>query len=340
MALHLHPDCRLGSTPIPDLIPYLKDATGISPDDAGQMARGRLHAACLEHDLIRENHLGRFPAYLPTAMGCAVRSAALAPRRTAAEADRIFAGLLDRMGDLNRNGLIRVPSFWLYGSQMRRDRLIGDIDLVLDWERGPGVDIPTLESHLRAARDADGRPFRGGRDEAMEAFIRDRLIPEGLGSFISASFDDLEIRMLGIPCQHWTLEAGYAPGPILPHHPRADAPREAVGLTLITDRGPYRSRIPPDAELMADIRAAIRPWLGQGAGALVPGPVFGGVFRDVEMLTGRDPEHPLWQAVAGLVEQEARCQDVRLDAGLIDALAAERGHEPDDPERDLAAVCP
>ena len=338
MALHLHPDCRLGQTLAMDLVPYLRDATGISPEDAGQMARGRLHATCLAHRLIRPNDIGRFPAYFLTPAGAAIKSAVFAPRRTAAEADRIFAELLDRMSELNREALIRIPGFWLYGSQMRRERMIGDIDLILDWERAPGVDVTELETRLRRSLSREGRSFRGGRDEVLEAFLRDRLIPEEMGRFLSIGCDSFELRMLGAPCQFWTLEDSYTPGPILPRHPQADASPDIAGLTILTDRGPYRSRVPPEAELRATIATAIRNWVGQGAGTVIPGPEFGGLFRDVEMLTGRAPDHPLWQAIGNLAELEAGCRDIQLEPEILVALAAGLGADLHDPDHEQADV--
>ena len=90
---------------------------------------------CLDRGLIAADGDG----FKVTDAGMAVAASKLRPRTPLAAARRIFEDFLDRVERVNADpdSVLRVEQVWLFGSLMREEATVGDIDAALAVERKP-----------------------------------------------------------------------------------------------------------------------------------------------------------------------------------------------------------
>ena len=90
---------------------------------------------CLDRGLIAPDRDG----FKVTDAGMAVAASKLRPRTPLVVAQRIFDDFLDRVERVNSDpdSVLRVEQVWLFGSLMREEATVGDIDAALATERKP-----------------------------------------------------------------------------------------------------------------------------------------------------------------------------------------------------------
>lgn len=306
MAFHFHTSARIGDVPLRDLQSYLKDRGRLSREDAYDPFRGPLLRACLDHCLV----VGLQPPrrnFDLTDLGHAVRTARFMPRRSLREASAVFRSLCQNLQKIEQDGIIKITGFWLYGSLMRQDRMIGDIDIVLDWERQSKAPEHMVQKLMNSLQERNGERFLGGKQQALDAYLAGILIDASVVDFISLQSDDFELRTIGAPCEKWSPnDSGefhcvktYA------EHPLAIGKANSRSQKIMTDRGVFRSSIPSDDILDAAIMEGVEGILSETISAAG----FAGLYRDLEMRYGWDDAEgsELWENLKAYGEWEKEC---------------------------------
>ena len=172
MGFHLPDTCSIAGVPITEMVEqlgigetiFLHDTAGPSLDILERAQSGGL-VTRPGADLFER-----------TDTGFALTKAAFRPRVTLGEADRVFDNLLARLDRIEAEGHIFFPEIWLYGSYMRRDPMVGDIDLCIDWGfPSEAVQNDVIAKARRELRAAGSEGAWGSRDRILNDWIRQRL---------------------------------------------------------------------------------------------------------------------------------------------------------------------
>jgi predicted nucleotidyltransferase len=216
---------------------------------------------------------------------------AKAQRRTPiAKAKALLQDFIKRVDDLNHNPkyVHYVNQVWLFGSLMREEATVGDIDLAIETERRPeyAADYTALENRLQELADGySGYPW------LLEGWILDRML---FGShrhplLAGVQKDTGDLASLAAPCRliYDRERGGKVDEPILPCHPKSSG--HVDGLTPPTEV--------PDLT-PAPIRPMDAQWIAgfDGYGIVSPAHIFRGWTDDAHKLF---PHYPRGLRVVG-----------------------------------------
>ena len=333
MGFHLPASCTISGVPSVALVEQLSIGETIFLHDASGPSLEILECAQAAGLVTRPNA----DMFERTELGFALSKASFRPRVTLAEADRTFDDLLARLDRIEAEGHIFFPEIWLYGSYMRRDPMVGDIDLCIDWGfPSEAVQNDVIAKARRELRAAGSEGAWGSRDRILNDWIRQRLDLHDVPMFQHLSLDSADIRMLAAPCQLIHRgQGGLQFGEILPHHPAAFGDGPPSGrLEVETSHGIFRTgRLGPDA-IGEAVLATLEGAMTRNAANLrleLTGPELGTLYRDLEMEFGgllHDPSplFPAWRAiVAPLSEKAANNAPHTLDPdAVLDLIEAAR----------------
>ena len=131
---------------------------------------------CLDRGLIAPDGSG----YRITQAGEAIADSKLRPRTALAAAKRVFDDLLDRVERVNADpgSVLQVEEVWLFGSLMREEPTVGDIDAALVARRRP-----EFEDHdARRAYVARAIAARVENSSDLAARVLGRILAVGAGA--------------------------------------------------------------------------------------------------------------------------------------------------------------
>ncbi|MCE6959369.1 hypothetical protein LAZ40_09925 [Cereibacter sphaeroides] len=241
MSLHLPTDCSFSGVPGETVAEFLHriltarmrlrgdEQVCFRSPDVPEDGRSCLEA-CLAHELVEASGDGW--RVLPA--GIAVSRAVFRPRVPLSEAEASLGRLLERFDAIEAETPFRIGPVWLFGSLLRREREIGDIDMAVDYGFDTSRPEPEARAWLAAERTARGL---GSDDELLLDLIRRVADPLHDGVFV----DSFDLRALGVPCQCFEREGGsWSRQALLATHPRAFGVSERdarCDLVVRTDQG-------------------------------------------------------------------------------------------------------
>ncbi|MCE6958292.1 hypothetical protein LAZ40_04380 [Cereibacter sphaeroides] len=229
MALHLPPDSTFEGIPAEEVQAFLRERMDrwrsedpVRFDTAGCLDERSFEIldSCEAHGLVRDE-AGDSMVYRILPEGEAVSRAKLRDRVPLAEAEAVLAQLLDRMSDLEVRSPVRFRGLWLFGSVMRREPMVGDIDAVIDFDLEGGRSDPQTRAFLAVEKRKEDY---FGEEAMLERLLcfSDHPLLDGV------VFDDFELRFMRAPCRRLEkVDGTWAWGPVLERHPNAD-PGEAA----------------------------------------------------------------------------------------------------------------
>lgn len=196
---------------------------------------------CLDRGLID-------PATLKlTEAGEVIARAKAKSRTPLAKAQSVLNEFLDRIEILNRDSdaVQQVDQLWLFGSLMRGEETVGDIDLALTMSRRPrfATDHDGRQKHIdKLLAHHEDTPVRWEASWIKEGWLTNRALygarRHPLLAGVQEGTSDLE--SLGVPCRliYDRTRGGKVDDPILPRHPKSrgrsndlDPPAEMPDLT-------------------------------------------------------------------------------------------------------------
>ena len=246
MSLHLAPDTTFNGIPARDIIAFLNTIMadhGLQNFSmAGCMDPKTFDCldACVDHGLI-DAYPGEI-CYAISEAGDAMRHAKLRDRVTLAQAREVFRDFMARMTHIENEMPIRFYDVWLFGSFMREEDLIGDLDISILYEftRHPSSDVVLnfIETHKAVG------------DFGYDPILRRLLGIDQQPLLDGVTFDSLDLRTISAPCRQversgdqWTL------GPVLDRHPSAlfESPMQRRVVRISCDQGLYdfKGRLEP-----------------------------------------------------------------------------------------------
>jgi predicted nucleotidyltransferase len=174
-------------------------------------------------------------------------------RRTAlARAQATLDDFLQRVHILNHdpNAVRYVEQVWIFGSLMRGDDTVGDIDLALETKRRPEylADYTRMKRHLKELLSRrDDVPATRGLMWSAEAWVTERALYGARRHPLLAGVQDgvSDLASLGVPCRliYDRTRGGRVDDPISPRHPESNGrqndlapPAEMPDLTPINIR--------------------------------------------------------------------------------------------------------
>lgn len=173
---------------------------------------------------------------------------AKAQRRTPiAKAKVLLSDFLQRVDDLNHDpkGVHYVNQVWLFGSLMRDEKTVGDIDLAIETARRPDfmADHEGRKCRLKELADRyPDRPTQWQDPWVVEAWVLNRALygPRRHALLAGVQQDTADLASLAVACRHiYDRErGGQVEDPVLPRHPQSTgrandlaAPAEMPDLT-------------------------------------------------------------------------------------------------------------
>ena len=267
MGLHLPPKSTLDTIPVSRIQKFMRrevflgssadDKDSPPPilfalDDRALSRKGGLEEMSLIVDkgMARFHHVSRdarrktqTPIFSLTPEGEALMFARLRNRVSLPKADAAFGDLKNGIGKLNKSGIARVTEVWIFGSYMRREQRVGDIDAAILIARTGSVEetekrISALHGdepwhaaaiqRSRWASDAyEHRMIFGGRRRAM---------------FDGAKIGGRDLRA-GMPIQRvYTAAGGWQAEGVLDLHPEATGPLDKPHARVTIDQGVFDTR--------------------------------------------------------------------------------------------------
>lgn len=184
-------------------------------------------------------------------------------RTPIARARKLIDDFLDRAAAYNADpkGFLQIEQVWLFGSAMRNEETVGDIDLAYSTSRRPPYDKDyrlmqeRIHQELRSVAPSSGSallPFSGEQWLMERALFGERRHP----IFAGVQHDTSNLEEIGAPCQLLfdRSRGGRVVEPVIARHPRAVA-REAGALELreAPDYSPATLR-PMDARWVTSYR--------------------------------------------------------------------------------------
>lgn len=188
-----------------------------------------------------------------TDLGQAILNSTSTARTPIAKAEAKLAKLLYHIEAINANParLVTITEIYLFGSLMRGDPTVGDIDLDITTERGPSYanDFPAYLTAAQSIQD-QYREQAGYETPTKQigAAIRYLIFGARKDPLLSgARIDHSQLQLIDAPCQRiYTSATGIdRAAPILDRHPdynEADA--EDGKLTRYTDHPPITMPVP------------------------------------------------------------------------------------------------
>jgi predicted nucleotidyltransferase len=268
MGLHLPPKSTLDGIPVSQLQKALRRHVwvGRSPEDkenpapllfsfdqdelreAGDFAQLDL---MIQHDMAKlyredesQHRSGeKTPVYALSPEGEALMGAHLRKRTSLAKADIAFGQLKRGIDQLNEDEIRQVDEVWIYGSYMRREDQVGDIDAAIVTSR-PGPYKETLEVIEELH---EGEPWHNAAKRRMfgiEEAYEHQIIFDGRKKpiFDGTKMNALELRA-GMPVQRiYTKEGGWRAEEILDRHPEAKSPMSKPQVSVTIDQGTFEAR--------------------------------------------------------------------------------------------------
>ena len=176
----------------------------------------------------------------PTVAGIAVLNGKPSASLASVKADEVLATVLANAAALNAaHGMPwRVTRVWLYGSHLRRESYVNDVDVVVETERTPAWDMDARSDlgrrWISMASVSGGRAavMEDGRVSAWRAleYLRDRWTL-GQRRHPALSPSDVEgLKQVGCPCRlvFDAARGGPVDDPVLDRHPDSDGLREGL----------------------------------------------------------------------------------------------------------------
>jgi predicted nucleotidyltransferase len=198
-----------------------------------------------------------------TPAGQTIAEAKVTPRAPLAKAQAVLKNFLERAQRLARDpdAVSHVEEIWLFGSVLRGEETVGDIDLALSTARCERfrTDPEARRAHVDAMLARHGKgpasPEECWKKEAR--LERYALYGERRHPLLSgARTDFLDLAALAVPCQliYDRKRGGRVDDPILPRHPTSEGRSpDIVPLALLPDLSPSPIR-PMDAAWLAAFR--------------------------------------------------------------------------------------
>lgn len=213
------------------------------------------------------------------------------PRTQLAQAQALLDDFLQRVDQLNSDAeAVRyVDEVWLFGSLMRREKTVGDIDLALVTTRRAKyqADYEGMQRHLdRVLSTRKDVPVTRGLVWSAEHWITERALfgakRHPLYAGVQEGISDL--ASLGVPCRliYDRLRGGRVDDPILDRHPKSNGRRDDIDPpTTMPDLVPSIDLRPMDARWVAGFCS----W-----GSVSPYCIFRGWTDDAHRLFPRYPD--------------------------------------------------
>ena len=215
----------------------------------------------------------------PTEKGEIIARAKVVSRTPLDRAKDVLDDFLDRVDLLNRDAkaLSHVDEVWLFGSVMREEATVGDIDLAICKSRraGPGnpnAEVAQAEKLIAQFHDAPDRWARPW-DAVNWLFRRTVFGPRRHPLLAGAQENTDDLASMGVPCQliYDRKRGGRVSDPIVDRHPASNGRENTV---------------PPIAELPNLAASALRPmdarWISgfDSVGSVSPFALFRGWSDD------------------------------------------------------------
>lgn len=206
-----------------------------------------------------------------TEEGEALKHAVLRDRVPLEKADAVFETLKGRVKALNEEGINGVDEVWIYGSYMRRDQAVGDIDVAITTK-----DVLPIQDRAQAIKEKHGQAdwykaaqqknngtVTGQDYDAAMLFGHKQhpLLEDGQTTLFT-------LTSMPVPCQRvYTRENGWQAEPPLDKHPQArdiDPPGRKPKVSITIDQGTFSNananHRPPSREdtIKSKTRAAAR----------------------------------------------------------------------------------
>ncbi|HWT42151.1 MAG TPA: nucleotidyltransferase domain-containing protein [Sphingopyxis sp.] len=221
----------------------------------------------------------------------AVARAKVTARTPLIKARAVLDELLNRIDRFNADpeAVSRVDEIWLFGSMMREEATVGDIDLAICRSRDARF-ADDLDGQVeQAKRLIQGYPDAPQRwawpwDRIDWLYRRSIFGPRRHPLLAGAQEGTTDLQLLAVPCRliYDRARGGRVSDPVLPRHP--ESPGRANTLFApdeLPDLTPGELR-PMDARWIA----GFKPW-----GAVSPYDIFRGWTDEGERLFGSYPEH-------------------------------------------------
>ena len=186
------------------------------------------------------------------------------------KAKAVLQALLDRIDDLNRDpeAISRVDEVWLYGSVLREEAAVGDIDLAI--KRSTSPRFPKLDAQIEQAKlllkDVPSQPQSWTWERDRLDWLFNRAIygarRHALLAGAKQGVDDL--MAVATPCRliYDRSRGGRVDDAIVPRHPQSKGRADTVDpLPVLPNLTPEPLR-PMDARWVAgyDRRGEVRPY--------------------------------------------------------------------------------
>lgn len=191
-----------------------------------------VYEECLDRGLI-EQETG-----VVTEEGMVVLRSKSAARTPLAKAQQILGDFLNRIDALNSDpeAIRVVDQVWLFGSLMRAEPTVGDIDLAITRNRherfNDSADSQSKEATRLIALHADAPQSWAGPWQCIEWLYRRALYGRRRHPLLAGVQEGTEdLESLGVPCQliYDRARGGRVNDPILPRHPSSSGRSEEVG---------------------------------------------------------------------------------------------------------------
>lgn len=173
-----------------------------------------------------------------TDRGMTVARAKVTARTPLAKARAVLSELLDRIDLLNADpeAVTRVDEVWLFGSLMRHENSVGDIDLAISRSRdarfGDKLHLQDEEAKRLVARFKDAPQFFDWPWERIDWLYKRAIFGARRPPLLSGAQDGTtDLQSLAVPCRliYDRARGGRVDDPVLPRHP--DSPGRANTLS-------------------------------------------------------------------------------------------------------------
>lgn len=173
-----------------------------------------------------------------TDRGMTVARSKVVARTPLTKARGVLSDLLDRIDQLNADpeAVTRVDEVWLYGSLMREEASVGDIDLAISRSRdarfGDKLHLQDEEAKRLVARFADAPKHFDWPWERIDWLYKRTIYGARRQPLLSGAQDGTtDLQSLAVPCRliYDRARGGRVDDPILPRHP--DSPGRANTLS-------------------------------------------------------------------------------------------------------------
>lgn len=205
-----------------------------------------------------------------TAAGEVLLRSKVVPRTPLAKAEAVLDSFLDRVDDLNRDpeAISRIDEVWLYGSVLRREPAVGDIDLAITRSASPRFAEfeAQIEQAHRLLDGMSGAPQSWATEWSCIDWLPDRAIFGARRHPLLAGAKEgvADLVAVATPCRriYDRSRGGRVCDEIVPRHPQSTGRADTVDpLPILPDLSP-RILQPMDARWTAgyDRRGEVWPY--------------------------------------------------------------------------------